>query len=121
MKKNTHPKYQKVLFVDSASGYKFVCGSALQTEARETFQGEEYPVVYLAISSSSHPLFTGKKGLVDSEGRVEKFRKRFEKKLQPTPSHEQSVNSFNAPLSEQSAVEKQAKTTKEAKKTAKKR
>ena len=44
MKKNTHPKYQQVLFVDSASGYKFVCGSALKTNAKENFEGKEYPV-----------------------------------------------------------------------------
>jgi large subunit ribosomal protein L31 len=79
MKKNTHPKYQKVLFVDSASGYKFVCGSTLKTEAKEVFEGVEYPVSYLSISSASHPFFTGSKQLVDSEGRVEKFKKRFGK------------------------------------------
>lgn len=80
MKKDTHPAYQKVLFVDSASGYRFICGSTLQTEARETFEGVEYPVSYLSISSSSHPFFTGSKQLVDSEGRVEKFKKRFGRK-----------------------------------------
>ncbi|MCE2983487.1 MAG: type B 50S ribosomal protein L31 [Parachlamydia sp.] len=79
MKKNVHPAYQNVLFVDSASGYRFICGSTLQTDARETFEGVEYPVSYLSISSSSHPFFTGSKQLVDSEGRVEKFKKRFER------------------------------------------
>lgn len=77
MKKNVHPPYQKVLFIDSASGHKFVCGSTLKTEAKEKFEGVEYPVSYLSISSSSHPFFTGSKQLVDSEGRVEKFKKRF--------------------------------------------
>jgi large subunit ribosomal protein L31 len=80
MKKNVHPKYQKVLFVDSASGHKFICGSTLEPEATEVFEGVEYPVSYLSISSSSHPFFTGSKQLVDSEGRVEKFKKRFERK-----------------------------------------
>lgn len=82
MKKDTHPTYQEVLFVDSASGHRFVCGSTLQTEAKETFQGKEYPVSYLSISSSSHPFFTGSKQLVDSEGRVEKFKKRFARKTE---------------------------------------
>lgn len=77
MKKNTHPPYQKVLFVDSASGHRFVCGSTLQTKATEKFEGVEYPVSYLSISSSSHPFFTGSKQMVDSEGRVQKFNKRF--------------------------------------------
>lgn len=80
MKKTIHPPYQKVLFVDSASGYRFVCGSTLQTEAKEKFEGAEYPVSYLSISSTSHPFFTGSKQLVDSEGRVEKFKKRFGRK-----------------------------------------
>jgi len=80
MKKDIHPPYQEVLFVDSASGHRFVCGSTLQTQARETFNGKEYPVSYLSISSSSHPLFTGSKQLVDSEGRVQKFNKRFKRK-----------------------------------------
>lgn len=79
MKKTIHPKYQKVLFVDSASGYRFVCGSTLETDAKEVFEGVEYPVCYLSISSASHPFFTGSKQLVDSEGRVEKFKKRFGK------------------------------------------
>lgn len=77
MKKNTHPKYQQVLFVDSSTGYRFVCGSALQTDARETFEGVEYPVCYLSISSASHPFFTGSKQLLDTEGRIEKFNKRY--------------------------------------------
>ncbi len=80
MKKDIHPSYQKVLFVDSASGHRFICGSTLQPEARETFEGVDYPVSYLSISSSSHPFFTGSKQLVDAEGRVEKFKKRFGRK-----------------------------------------
>ncbi len=83
MKKDTHPTYQEVLFVDSASGHRFICGSTLQTESKENFQGKEYPVCYLSISSSSHPFFTGSKQLVDSEGRVEKFKKRFGRKEAP--------------------------------------
>lgn len=81
MKKETHPKYQKVLFVDSASGHRFVCGSTLTPQGKEVFEGVEYPVYYLSISSTSHPLFTGSKQLVDSAGRVEKFNKRFDKKV----------------------------------------
>lgn len=97
MKKNTHPKYQQVLFVDSASGYKFLCGSTLQTEATEKFEGVEYPVCYLSISSASHPFFTGSKGLVDAEGRVEKFRKRFEKKKDASSQGDSSKQEKPAP------------------------
>ncbi len=77
MKKDTHPKYQKVLFVDSSTGYKFVCGTTLQPEGTEKFDGVEYPVYHLAISSASHPLFTGSSQLLDAEGRVDKFHKRY--------------------------------------------
>lgn len=77
MKKNTHPKYQQVLFVDMASGLRFVCGSALQPTETEVFEGKEYPVYKLSTSSASHPFWTGSKALVDAEGRVDKFKKRY--------------------------------------------
>lgn len=80
MKKNIHPKYQDVLFIDSSSGKKWVCGSALQTKQTEKFNGKEYPVVYLSISSYSHPFYTGSRNtLVDADNRVGKFKKRYEK------------------------------------------
>lgn len=78
MKKNFHPQYQEVLFVDSSTGNKFICGSTLKTEERETFQGKEYPVCYVSVSSSSHPFYTGSSKFVDTEGRVDKFRKRYQ-------------------------------------------
>lgn len=77
MKKNIHPKYQKVLFVDSSTGHKFVCGSTLQPKQTDKFEGKEYPVYHLSTSSASHPFFTGSKALVDAEGRVDKFKKRY--------------------------------------------
>lgn len=77
MKKNIHPKYQQVLFVDSSTGHKFVCGSTLQSQTTEKFNGVEYPVCRVAVSSASHPFFTGSKQLVDAEGRVDKFKKRY--------------------------------------------
>lgn len=80
MKKNIHPKYQQVLFIDSATDYKFVCGSTLQPKETAEFQGVEYPFVRLPTSSSSHPYFTGSKQLVDAEGRVDRFKRRYEAK-----------------------------------------
>ncbi len=77
MKKNTHPKYQQVLFVDSSTGHRFVIGSSLQPTQTEVFDGKEYPVYQLSTSSYSHPFFTGSKQLVDAEGRVDKFKKRY--------------------------------------------
>ena len=77
MKKQIHPKYQEVLFIDSTTNYKFVCGSTMQPKETDTFNGKEYPVYRLSTSSASHPFFTGSKALVDAEGRVDKFKKRY--------------------------------------------
>ena len=88
MKKEGHPPYQDILFVDTATGTKFVCGSTLQPEAKETFEGKEYPVYHVPISSASHPFFTGSQQLVDSEGRVDKFKKRYARKPVAAKSEE---------------------------------
>jgi len=80
MKKQGHPPYQEVLFVDSSTGFKFVCGSTLQPKEKEVFEGKEYPVYRVPISSASHPFFTGAKQMIDSEGRVDKFNKRYTQK-----------------------------------------
>lgn len=77
MKKSGHPKYRQILFVDTATGTKFICGSSVQTKEEETVDGVVYPVYRLSISAASHPLFTGDKRLVDAEGRVDKFKRRY--------------------------------------------
>jgi len=77
MKKKGHPAYQDVLFIDSGTGHKFVCGSTLKPKEKGEFEGKEYPIYRLAVSSASHPFFTGSTGLVDTEGRIEKFKKRY--------------------------------------------
>lgn len=77
MKKNVHPKYQKVLFIDSSTGKKFICGSTLHPKETQVFEGTEYPVCHLPISSYSHPFFTGSSQVADTEGRVKKFKNRY--------------------------------------------
>lgn len=79
MKKNTHPNYRKVLFIDSATGVKFLIGSTLDTKETQTHEGVEYPVCHISVSSASHPFFTGSNKFVDSEGRVDKFLKRYKR------------------------------------------
>lgn len=81
MKKKIHPPYQDVLFVDTATGHKFVCGSTLRPKESEVFEGKEYPVYKVPISSKSHPFFTGSQQFVDAEGRVDKFKKRYSNKV----------------------------------------
>ena len=119
MKKEIHPAYQQVLFVDSASGHRFVCGSTLHTDAKEKFEGVEYPVSYLSISSTSHPFFTGSKQLVDSEGRVEKFKKRFGPKKEvvkddASGKEQESAQEDAASDGKKPAPKKAAKTAKKS-------
>lgn len=106
MKKNGHPPYQEVLFVDSATGFKFVCGSTLQTKERQTFEGKEYPVYKAPITSASHPFFTKDKKFIDSEGRVDKFIKRYAKKVEK----KQEENIKIAETSKKSSSKKTKKT-----------
>ena len=82
MKKEGHPPYQDILFVDSSTGFRFVCGSTLRPKDKEEFEGKEYPVYRVSVSSASHPFFTGSSQFVDSEGRVDKFVKRYAKKAE---------------------------------------
>lgn len=80
MKKQGHPPYQEILFVDSSTGFEFVCGSTLQPKEKKMYQGKEYPVYRVSVSSSSHPFFTKSNQLIDSEGRIDKFMKKYKKK-----------------------------------------
>ncbi len=84
MKKKIHPKYQEVLFVDSSTGDKFLCGTTLQPEETEEFEGKKYPVYRVPISSASHPFFTGSNQFMDTEGRVDKFTKKYQTKKAQT-------------------------------------
>ena len=67
MKKDTPPPYQDVLFIDSSNGTKFIIGSTFQSKEKEVFEGTEYPVCRLAVSSASHPFFTKTKKFIDFE------------------------------------------------------
>jgi large subunit ribosomal protein L31 len=82
MKKGIHPNnYRFVVFKDMSNGYSFLSRSG--ASSRETVKwedGNEYPLIKLEISNTSHPFFTGKNVLVDTAGRIDKFKKRYEKK-----------------------------------------
>ena len=77
MKPDIHPDYHKVLFVDTATGAEWVSRSTLGSEEKREVNGEELPVIKLEISAASHPFWTGQAREVDSEGRVDRFRKRY--------------------------------------------
>jgi len=82
MKQDIHPKnYRFVVFQDKASDFAFLTRSAVETEKTIKWKdGNEYPLYSLEVSSASHPFFTGKMKIVDSEGRVERFKKRYARK-----------------------------------------
>lgn len=109
MKKDVHPKYQQVLFVDSATGSKFVCGSTITTEETDTFNGKTYPVTRVSISSASHPFFTGSKQLVDAEGRVDKFKKRYAAKTVEKKEDSQGESALGSQEEKKAPAKKTAK------------
>ena len=81
MKKDIHPEYREVVFLDTSSDFKFLTRSTIQTSDTIKWEdGNEYPLVKVEVSSASHPFYTGKKLFVDTAGRVEKFNKKYKKK-----------------------------------------
>jgi large subunit ribosomal protein L31 len=84
MKKDIHPKeYRFVVFKDMSNDYTFVTRSTTPTKETIVWEdGKEYPLVKLEISNTSHPFYTGKMKLVDTAGRVDKFKNRYKKHLE---------------------------------------
>ena len=82
MKKGIHPQgYRFVVFKDMSNNVSFLSRSCANTKETIVFEdGNEYPLVKLEISSASHPFYTGQNVLVDTAGRIDKFKKRYEKK-----------------------------------------
>ena len=78
MKHGIHPDYRPVVFLDASVDFQFVTRSTVQTRETITLEdGKEYPLVKLDISSASHPFYTGKQKIVDTAGRVDRFRRRY--------------------------------------------
>jgi large subunit ribosomal protein L31 len=78
MKKDIHPNYREIVFWDLTSDDKFVTRSCVDTTETIVFEdGKEYPVYKVEVSSKSHPFYTGKNVLLDTAGRVDKFKKRY--------------------------------------------
>jgi large subunit ribosomal protein L31 len=77
MKENTHPNYREVVFVDMSSDFKFITRSTIQTRETIELDGKTYPLAKIEVSSESHPFYTGTQKIMDTAGRVEKFRQKF--------------------------------------------
>ena len=80
MKPGIHPEYHKVLFIDSATGDEWITRSTLSSNETREIDGEEVQVVKLEISSYSHPFWTGKMRELDSDGKIDRFRRRYASK-----------------------------------------
>ena len=83
-KKELHPQdYREVVFSDEAAGFRFLTKSTAQSTETVTWEdGKEYPLVKVQISSASHPFFTGEEKIIDTEGRVDRFKSRMAKAAQ---------------------------------------
>lgn len=83
MKKDLHPEnYRPVIFLDNSNGERFLLGSTVVIEGNETDKwtdGKEYPVLRMDVSSASHPFYTGQEKIMDTAGRLEKFKARASK------------------------------------------
>ena len=81
MKANTHPEdYRFVVFKDISCDYAFLTRSTAPSKETITWEdGNEYPLIKMEISSDSHPFYTGKMKLVDTAGRIDKFKNKYSK------------------------------------------
>ena len=81
MKKDIHPEYKEVVFLDTTSDFKFLTKSTMTSKETIKWEdGNEYPLIKVEVSSASHPFYTGKKIFLDTAGRVEKFNRKYKKK-----------------------------------------
>jgi large subunit ribosomal protein L31 len=80
MKQSIHPDYHPVVFREASAGFSFLTRSTRTSERTVTWEdGREYPVIDVEVSSASHPFYTGQAKVLDTAGRVERFRRRYGK------------------------------------------
>ncbi|KRL90268.1 type B 50S ribosomal protein L31 [Lactobacillus kalixensis] len=77
MKQGIHPDFHQVVFMDSATGAKFLAGSTMESQETVDYEGNTYPLIRVEISSDSHPFYTGKQKFAQADGRIEKFNKKY--------------------------------------------
>lgn len=80
MKADIHPDYREVVFQDVSSDFSFLTRSTLGSKETIKWEdGNEYPLIKIEVSSASHPFYTGQHKVLDSGGRVDRFKKRYNK------------------------------------------
>lgn len=81
MKKDIHPEYNYVVFKDASTGFSFLTKSTRTSQEKVKWEdGNEYPLISVEITSDSHPFYTGRDKQYEKEGRVEKFRRKYQRK-----------------------------------------
>lgn len=81
MKEKLHPQVRQVVFKDISCDFAFLTTSTMSSnETIKWEDGKEYPLLKVEISSESHPFFTGKQRILDTEGRIDRFKKKYAKK-----------------------------------------
>jgi large subunit ribosomal protein L31 len=80
MKADTHPDYREVVFQDLSSEFSILTRSTVKSKETIKWEdGNEYPLIKVEVSSASHPFYTGKHKLMDTGGRVDRFKRRYQK------------------------------------------
>ena len=86
MKKDIHPEFKEVVFKDVSTQFYIITKSTMNSKNTIELNGKTYPLVTFDVSSSSHPFYTGKQRLIDTEGRAEKFRKKYGSRQTASPA-----------------------------------
>jgi large subunit ribosomal protein L31 len=81
MKKDVHPEYRKIVFRDASSDFILLTSSTVKTTETYVLDGVTYPSYLVDITSASHPFFTGKQRIMDTAGRIDRFKKKFNDKV----------------------------------------
>ena len=119
MKSNTHPdNYRLVAFKDMSNNDVFITKSTVETKETTKIDGVEYPLFKLEISRTSHPYYTGKSKLVDTAGRVDKFRTKYANfnqapSAEETPAVEEVPSAEEAPSAEETPAVEEAPSSEE--------
>ena len=113
MKTNTHPEnYRLVAFKDMSNDDVFITKSTVETKETTKVDGVEYPLFKLEISRTSHPYYTGKSKLVDTAGRVDKFRSKYanfnQAPAEEAPAVEETPAAEEAPAVEETPAAEEA-------------
>ena len=114
MKSNIHPdNYRLVAFKDMSNNDVFLTKSTVETKETTKIDGVEYPLFKLEISRTSHPYYTGKSKLVDTAGRVDKFRSKYANFNQASAT-EEAPAAEEAPVAEEAPADVEAPAAEES-------